>query len=124
MCSFFTNWLSKMKIRLIPEYECGNKEYTKTKILFYNNSIIIHFPSLEKVKFYFVGFFCCKKCSCRNFNVFESLVFISNEKYSDKQNQTLPSIIRSRPTNTLKTKMGPFSSIFFINVKVLIFPRV
>ena len=124
MCSFFTNWLSKMKIRLIPEYECGNKETQKQKYYFIIIVLLFIFPSLEKVKFYFVGFFCCKKCSCRNFNVFESLVFISNEKYCDKQNQTLPSIIRSRPTNTLKTKMGPFSSIFFINVKVLIFPRV
>ena len=61
MCSFFTNWLSKMKIRLIPEYECGNKEYTKTKILFYNNSINIHFSLFRESKVLFRGFLLLQK---------------------------------------------------------------
>ena len=41
-----------MKIRLIPEYECGYKEYTKAKILFYNNNnIIIHFSLFRESSF-------------------------------------------------------------------------
>ena len=46
-----------MKIRLIPEYECGYKEYTKVKILFYNNNnIIIHFSFFRESKVLFRGF--------------------------------------------------------------------
>ena len=50
-----------MKIRLIPEYECGNKEYTKTKILFYNNSIIIHFSLFRESKVLVRGFLLLQK---------------------------------------------------------------